>query len=324
MATQYTTLLGFALPVTGELSGSWGTTVNDSITQLEEDAIAGVATASVAGGNWTLSTTGTGATNEARKAILIPTGSPGVSRNIVAPSQSKAYIVDNKSNAAVVLKGTATSGVTIAAGENALCAWSGTDFVKIGNFGGDGSFTNVSISGTTTLAAGTANGVAYLNGSKVVTSGTTLTFNGTTLGAGAATFSGAFSLTGDEVQVAEGGTGATTAATALVNLGERTSATGSVKVTAGTTAQRDGSPAAGYFRFNNTNTEFEGYNGSTWGAVGGGASGGSGNPFVYENDTNVTANYTINTGKNAMSAGPITIDSGFTVTVPSGSVYTIV
>ena len=133
MATAYTSLLGFALPVTGELDGTWGTTVNNSITELVEDSIAATATASVASGDWTLSTTGSGATNEARCAILIPTGSPGVSRNIIAPSQSKAYIVVNQSNAAVVLKGSATTGVTIAAGTKVLCAWNGTDFVQVGN-----------------------------------------------------------------------------------------------------------------------------------------------------------------------------------------------
>ena len=135
MTTQYTTLLGFALPVTGELSGTWGDTVNNSITQLEEDAIAGVATASVTSGNWTLSTTGSGASNEARKAILIPTGTPGVSRNILAPNSSKAYIVDNQSDAAVVLKGVTgpTTGITIAAAEKCLAAWNGSDFVKVGS-----------------------------------------------------------------------------------------------------------------------------------------------------------------------------------------------
>ena len=44
----------------------------------------------------------------------------------------------------------------------------------------------------------------------------------------------------------------------------------------------------------------------------------------YENDQNVTANYTITTGTNAMSAGPITIDTGATVTIPSGSEWTVV
>jgi hypothetical protein len=131
MATSYTSLLGLAQPATGELGGTWGAVVNSSVTQLVEDSVAGVATASVASGNWTLSTTGAGATNEARKAILIPTGSPGVSRNIIAPSSSKAYLVINQSDAAVVLKGAATTGVTIATGANVLVAWNGSDFVSV-------------------------------------------------------------------------------------------------------------------------------------------------------------------------------------------------
>jgi len=62
-----------------------------------------------------------------------------------------------------------------------------------------------------------------------------------------------------------------------------------------------------------------------WGAIGGnGATGGLGNPVFYENDQTVTADYTITTNKNAMSAGPITINTGVTVTVPTGSTWVIV
>jgi hypothetical protein len=131
MTTAYTTLLGLALPVTGELAGTWGDTVNNSITQLTDDSIAGVATQSVALADWTLTTTGGGASNQARMAILIPTGSPGVSRNIIAPSKSKAYAVVNQSDSDVVLKGAATSGVLIPTGASILCAWNGTDFTQV-------------------------------------------------------------------------------------------------------------------------------------------------------------------------------------------------
>lgn len=131
MATQYTSLLGLALPVTGELSGTWGDVVNNSITQLVEDSVANYATASVTSGDWTLSTTGSGAANEARMMILRVTGSPGVSRNVIAPSKSKIYVVMNGSDAAIVLKGSATTGVTIASGKYALCGWNGTDFTMI-------------------------------------------------------------------------------------------------------------------------------------------------------------------------------------------------
>jgi hypothetical protein len=131
MATSYTSLLGFALPVTGELSGTWGEVVNDSITELVEDAIAGSATADVTSGDWTLTTTGSGAANQARNAILIPTGTPGTTRNIIAPGTSKAYIVDNQSNAAVVVKASATTGVTIASNTAALVVWDGSDFLLV-------------------------------------------------------------------------------------------------------------------------------------------------------------------------------------------------
>lgn len=156
MTTAYTSLLGFALPVTGELNGTWGDVVNNSITQLVEDSVAGQATASVTSGDWTLTTTGSGAANQARCAILIPTGTPGVSRNIIAPSSSKAYIVINQSDAAVVLKGAATTGVTIAAGTKVLAAWNGTDFVQVGS---SGTVTAVSVA-TANGLAGTSSGGA--------------------------------------------------------------------------------------------------------------------------------------------------------------------
>jgi hypothetical protein len=210
MTTAYTSLLGFALPVTGELSGTWGDTVNNSITQLEEDAIAGVATASVTSGNWTLSTTGSGASNEARKAILIPTGTPGVSRNILAPNSSKAYIVDNQSDAAVVLKGVTgpTTGITIAAGEKCLAAWSGSDFVKVSSSVADGVTTfsagttgftpSTATSGAVTLAgtlavanggtgltAGTSGGILAYTATGTLASSSALAQNNVVVGGGA-------------------------------------------------------------------------------------------------------------------------------------------
>lgn len=100
------------------------------------------------------------------------------------------------------------------------------------------------------------------------------------------------------------------------------SSTGAITAPAGSTGQRP-SPATGMLRFNSTATAFEGYNGSAWTSLGG-ASGGVGNPVFYENDINVTADYTITAGKNAGSFGPITVDSGVTVTVPDGSTWTIV
>ena len=103
----------------------------------------------------------------------------------------------------------------------------------------------------------------------------------------------------------------------------RTSTTGSAKLPVGTSAQRDGTPAAGMIRYNTTTSSFEGY-GSAWGAIGGGATGGGTDAWALEHDNTITTDYTIGTGKNVINAGPMTINSGVTVTVPSGSSWSIV
>jgi len=100
---------------------------------------------------------------------------------------------------------------------------------------------------------------------------------------------------------------------------DQTSDTGSANIPVGTTAQRDGSPATGQLRFNSTDTGFEGYDGSQWGSIGGGAADG----VFYENDQAVAANYTIVATKNAMTAGPITVNSGVSVTIESGARWVV-
>ena len=104
-----------------------------------------------------------------------------------------------------------------------------------------------------------------------------------------------------------------------------TSATGSAEIPSGTTAQRDVTPAAGYLRFNTTDSSFEGYDGSAWGAIGGGggATGGGGDQVFYENGQTITTSYTLTTNTNAMSTGPLTVNSGVSVTVPSGSRWVV-
>jgi hypothetical protein len=54
------------------------------------------------------------------------------------------------------------------------------------------------------------------------------------------------------------------------------------------------------------------------------ASAGAIGDIFYENGQTVASNYTITSGKNAMSAGPITVNTGVTVTIPVGSSWVIV
>jgi hypothetical protein len=99
--------------------------------------------------------------------------------------------------------------------------------------------------------------------------------------------------------------------------------TGALKIPVGTTLQQP-TPVTGQIRYNTTNNLFEGYGASAWGSLGGGATGGAGNQIFFENDQTVTTNYTIPSTKNAMSAGPITIDTGISVTISTGANWVIV
>jgi hypothetical protein len=99
--------------------------------------------------------------------------------------------------------------------------------------------------------------------------------------------------------------------------------TGYVQLPAGTTAQRTGSPVAGMIRYNSDTGSFEGYSSSGWSAIGVGATGGGSDHVFFVNAQTVTTNYSIPSGDSAMSTGPITVNSGVTITVPSGSKWVV-
>lgn len=208
MTTAYTTLLGLALPVQGELSGTWGDTVNDYITQYLDAAVAGAQTIS---GNQTavtlskttnasLSQAGSGATGSSQYQIISCTGNPAGLLTITAPAASKVYLILNNTSTSQSVKivGTGpTTGVTVAAGQNALVAWNGTDFELVA------TTDAATLSGVLSVANGgtgqsslTANNVILGNGTSAVqfvapgTNGNVLTSNGTTwTSAAAPTFS---------------------------------------------------------------------------------------------------------------------------------------
>ena len=98
--------------------------------------------------------------------------------------------------------------------------------------------------------------------------------------------------------------------------------TGAIKVPVGTTGQQPAG-ANGKIRYNSTTSKYEGYSGATWGQLGGGATGGGGDQVFVQNGVTVTADYTLTTGYNAESVGPITINSGISVSVPSGQRWII-
>lgn len=180
MTTQATSLLGLALPVTGELSGTWGTTINDSLTSLVDTAIAGATTIST-DADVTLTSTNLAA-NEARQAILICSGARTAQRTITAPARSKVYVVINATTGgyAVKLVGVGpTTGLTIPNGATAAVAWNGSDFVYVGynNLSAVTSGVLAVVNGGTGVTTSTGSGATVLGTSPTLTSPTLTTPN---------------------------------------------------------------------------------------------------------------------------------------------------
>jgi hypothetical protein len=274
MTTGNTTLLGLALPVEGELDGTWGDVVNDSITSLLDSAVAGTTTLSV-DADVTLTTTNLAA-NQARQAVILWTASNGATtRNITAPAQSKAYIVINAGTGSIVLRGAGpTTGVTIAAGRRFLVAWNGSDFVAIA--GGQISLTT-DVTGVLPAANGGTAQSTYATGDLLYASALN-TLAKRTVG-----------TTGQVLTVAGG---VPTWANPVTGLPDQTGNAGKYLTTNGTDPSW-------------TNT--------------GAAAGGS----IYVNNDVISQDYTIASGQNGFSVGPMTVSSGYAVTVSSGQRWVI-
>jgi hypothetical protein len=299
MTTAYTSLLGLALPVTGELSGTWGDTVNNSITSLLDSAVAGTTTIS-SDADVTLTTT-TGAANTSREAILLWTAGGTATRTITAPAQSKVYVVINASSStqSIKLVGVGpTAGVTIVQGEKAVCAWNGTDFVKVANISGPGVFTTLNC---TTLTA-TADSTFSSTGAVTLSKGTTaqqpgspvtgmLRYNSTTN-----QFEG-YSGASPAWASVGGAAISNDTATASFEYPLFAAATSGTALTVYTSNAK--------FLYKPSTGELQ-------------ASEVTASNGLLLNATTVAASYTIGTGYNAMSVGPVTVASGQSVTVSSG------
>jgi hypothetical protein len=176
MATGATGQLGLALPVQGELSGTWGDTVNNGITQYTNLAIAATLTLTGDGAVTLANTTGDATASNitstlagagtvtAQHAVVRVSGALTTTKVITAPSYSKTYIlINDATGGSVTIKASGQTGITVAVGDKALVAYNGTDYVRVGASAG-GSTTQVQYNSSGNLA-GSAN----------------LTFDGTTL-----------------------------------------------------------------------------------------------------------------------------------------------
>ena len=159
-----TSNLSLVTPTQGTLSGTWGNTVNNGITEYTDIAIAGTLTLNGDGAVTLANTIGSAsATNigstTAQYAIIKVTGTLTTTKVITAPSgasYSKTYVVlNNATGGSVTIKASGQTGVTIAVGDKALVAFNGTDYVRVGASAG-GSDTQVQFNSGGNLA-GSAN-----------------------------------------------------------------------------------------------------------------------------------------------------------------------
>ena len=250
--TTYNNNLGIAEIGTGQEAGVWGNTTNYNLATLLGEAIAGYADDIRVTSTDRILSSLDGQTCEARQAVLLLTGTPGLNFSVWAPPLTKIFLIRNSTDNIATIR--------VSASRNTA--------------------TPISGSQTVAIPAG-ATAIVYCDGQNA--------------------YEGVNSIVGN---LAVGGT--------LTAGGNGTfGGTGNLVIPAGTTAQR-GSNTTGAIRFNSTLLTYEGYNGLAWGSLGGGGSGGGGtNQAFFENDKTVTVSYTITSGKNAMSAGPMTIASGF-------------
>lgn len=355
MTTAYSTNLGLALPVQGELSGTWGDTVNNGITDYVDIAVAGTLTLN-GDGAVTLSNTngnasGTNITSTtAQYAILRITGTLTTTKVITAPSSSKTYtVINDATGGGVTIKASGQTGVTIPVGDKAFVAFNGTDYVRVGasaggsntqvqyNSGGNlAGSANLTFDGTTLTAANIADSsltsgrVTYAGASGNLSDSANLTFDGTTLTAanfadssltsGRVTYAGASGNLSDSANLTFDGSNLQVGSQGDVRFGDsdnsnwvafQAPATVASNVTwtlpsaDGTSGQLLTTNGSGTLSFTTVSSP----------AQAGGA--------LIVNSTTASVSYTVPTGSNAMSVGPITVASGVTVTVSSGQRWVV-
>jgi hypothetical protein len=314
MASTYSDLK-IELIGTGEQSGTWGTTTNNNFSIALSEAITGTADVAFSSADVTLTLTNTNSAQTARNLRLNLTGTSGGARNLILGSGcqiEKFYLINNGLADAVTVKNTSGSGVIVPAGMAMLVFNNGTNVVNPLTY-----FAGTVVSSAATITGGTINGTSV--GASTASTGafTTLAASGNASVTGNLTVDGNTTLGN-----ASGDTITLNAATANVPNNLNFSGTGTIRLPNGTTAERP-SPTAGMIRYNTTENTFEGYAAGAWGSIGGGATGAGGDQVFYENELTVTTSYTLTTSRNAMSTGPITIDSGVTVTVPTGQRWVI-
>jgi hypothetical protein len=310
MASTYSTSLRIQLIGTGDQAGTWGTTTNTNLGTLIEQAITGVQSIALSGATYTLSNLN-GVLDESRNAVLNFTGALSANCTVTAPAVEKVYIIANNTTGGYnVIMSSGGTTVSVTPGNTSLVYCDGTNFKSAITY----DQSNVAITG------GTINGAVIGGITPAAGSFTTLAASGTFGVTGTLTASGDLIVNGNTTL------GNATSDTITFNANTVTlpssftfSSTGAAVLPKGTTGQQP-TGIAGMIRYNTGSNSFEGYNGTSWGAIGGGNTTSNG---LWQNIQLISTNQTISSGYSATSAGPITVGAGVTITVPSDSRWVI-
>jgi hypothetical protein len=321
MASSYSDLK-IQLMATGENSGTWGTVTNANLGTALEEAIVGRATANfTSDANLTLTLTDTNATQIARNFVLNVTSgvSLTVTRDLIVPAIEKPYLIQNNTTggqsirvitvipSTALVNGATTSSPNVTVDNN------------VGTIVQGMIVTGSGIVGEVTVATVNSQTSLVLSSPQTLADNAALTF----------TLPSVTIPNGKTVFVYNDGTNIKMASdyfvaptfSSFTSTGDGTfSGTGQIKVPAGATGDRSGSPVNGMFRYNSSLNQFEGYAAGVWGSIGGGGQAGG---AITINETTASSSYTIASGENGLSVGPITVASGVTITVSSGQRWLI-
>jgi hypothetical protein len=173
MSSTYSTSLKLELIGNGDQSGTWGTTTNNNLGTLLEQAITGVQSITMSNADYTLSNYN-GTSDEARNAVLVASGTNSAIRKIVAPQgQNKLYTIFNNTTGgyAITIGAPTGTAVTIPSGVTATVFTNGSDFYSAQT----GSAGNFTVNGTLTATGLTDTGNMSIGGTLAVTGATTFT-----------------------------------------------------------------------------------------------------------------------------------------------------
>ena len=293
------------------------TSASTASTQATNSANSATAAASSAS---TASTQASTATTKANTATTKASEASTSASNAATSASAGATSATNAANSATAGANSATASANSASGASTSAS---TATTKASEASTSASTSTTKASEGATSATNSANSATASANSATASASSASGASTSASTAGTQATNSSNSATASANSATAAATSASNASSTLSNAIVRDAATGAASMPTGTTAQRP-SGAVGMFRHNSTLNKFEGYNDGAWGELGGGGSSLGTDSIIRTNAKVIAENITFAGSENGMTIGPITVNSGYTVTVTSGSTWVII